>query len=344
MKLISKMNKTNKFSLKSFFSKILEEVKINKLNDAEAIFLQGLTDLQNSNINRKEKLNSLYFLSRILQQKGISKHGYEKLFRKTNPFKNQHFFNPQIIPSNGVFVDLGCGAHDPIALATYFYLNGFKKSYAIDMKPPSNEYFSALSMYSILSNLFSFPERFIFQNKTENEIINLAKKFDLNKFEDGDFYGGFAPLVENLKYEICDIVDSSIKNESVSFLVSFAVLEHVDSLEEVLNKIYDLMMPGGIVYHFIDLMDHRAYRLDSEFHPLSFLADENPPKNLNRFRASEQLEAQKNAGFEIISSKASNKVDMPDEIYQKLSPKFKKMDLDDICITKLHIVARKKPN
>ena len=100
------------------------------------------------------------------------------------------------------------------------------------------------------------------------------------------------------------------------------------------------MLPGGIVYHFIDLADHRSYRLGGEFHALSFLAEEEAPPGINRLRASEHVMAQMEAGFELLSNKVV-KSDIPDNVRRNLLPKFRAMHLDDVCGTEQYLSLRK---
>ena len=50
-------------------------------------------------------------------------------------------------------------------------------------------------------------------------------------------------------------------------IFSNAVLEHVVDLEATLRAMWDLLAPGGIMFHDVDLRSHQTY----ESHPLQFL-------------------------------------------------------------------------
>lgn len=334
----NKPKKPVKFNERLFVKYTIDMLNDSKSDKAEKHLLENLCALQNCNVNRKEKLNDLLYLTKLIQQKGSFKHGYEKLLRKASSLqRGVARYSP---PAGGVFVDLGCGAHDAVALSVYQYLNGYDVVYSIDMKPPRNEVYSALSMYEILANVLMFPERYTQEGTQVDELVSKVRRFNLEAFEKGDFWEGLKPLEDKVRFEVCDFVDSTVEPNSVSALVSFAVLEHVDDIYNVSKRIYDAMLPGGIVYHFIDLADHRSYRLGGEFHALSFLAEEEAPPGINRLRASEHVMAQMEAGFELLSNKVV-KSDIPDNVRRNLLPKFRAMHLDDVCGTEQYLSLRK---
>ena len=330
--------KTPAFREKSFVAEMFELMDGGEYIPAELKLIDALPKLQAAGINRKEKINDIQFLSRMLQFGGRTKHGYPKLRNKIKGLI--HNIGEERIVPKGAFVDLGCGAHDPIGLATFHYVNGFDQAYAIDLLSPRNERYSALSMYDILTNMIVFPERYTLTGVDPQTVAERARRFDLEAFERGDFWGGIAPVKDDLRYEQCDIVDSSLEPGTAGLLCSFAVLEHVSDIDGVCKKIFDALLPGAVAFHFIDLADHRAYRAGGEFHELSFLAEQEAPKNINRLRASEHLAAQERTGFEILSS-AATQIDMPDDIRQNLLPQFKEMDEEDVTTIRLNVVVRK---
>lgn len=334
----SQMERPQRFAEKQFVRYLMHCMESKDYLEAERYLLESLEDLQSSNINRKEKLNSLHYMTRLLQRGGGSKHGQEKLQNKARGLhKKIGRFNP---PTTGTFVDLGCGAHDPVALATYHFINGYDRVYSIDLLKPRNPVYSALSMYGILANALVFPDRYLLPWSDRDRLVERVRMFDLEALERGDFWAGLAPVSDRVRYERCDIVQSTIEPNSVGILASFAVLEHVDDIDGVCRKIFDAVKPGGIVYHFIDLADHRSYRLSGEFHALSFLGEEEAPANINRLRASQHVDAQRRAGFELLFEE-NVRVDIPAAIEENMRPQFAAMDPDDVRITKQHLVLRK---
>lgn len=137
-----------------------------------------------------------------------------------------------------------------------------------------------------------------------------------------------------------DLLSCDLALGSVALFTSFAVLEHVSDIDAIFRRSYDLMAPGGIAYHFADLADHRSYRGDGNFGPLSFLTGETAPPNMNRLRAHEIVAAALGAGFELI---ADQKIatELPAGLKAGLAPAFAAMDDAEIAVIKQHLVLRK---
>jgi SAM-dependent methyltransferase len=313
-------------------------LKAGKLEAAAKYLVDQLESLGKSKLNRKEKLNHLLYMSRLIQRGGHTKHGYNKLLIKARIIE-RHI--ARLKPRrDGGFLDLGCGAHDPIALASYYYLNGSDMAYAVDLKPPRNEQYSALSMYDILANIKMFPERYCRAGVDAATLLGRLNRFPVDTFENGDFWGGLEPLADHIRYRTCDIAEAGIEPGSLSLLCSFAVLEHVSDLDGVCRDLYRFLAPGGLAFHFVDLADHRSYRGDGKFHSLSFLTTDAPMPNLNRIRAHDQLRAQREAGFEVISEERGF-APLTDEIRSQLLPRFAAMKDPDVSAIKLSMVLRK---
>ena len=326
-----------RFTERNFAEYIIRLCELKKHVIAERYYLSHLDKLLVSGINPKEKINNLLYLSRIIQSGAGTKHGYQKLIRKARGLRQsvEGFGSPP-----GGFVEFGCGAHDPIALSMLHYLNGFTPCHAIDLLKPRNETYSAFSMYDIISNIRCFPERYCFPGTSAEDIDSRVRQFDLEAFESGDFWGGFERTRRHLNYEPIDILESNIEEHSISRFSSFAVLEHVDDLDSICRKLYEIVCPGGIVYHFVDLADHRVYRRDSEFNSFTFLTEENSPKGMNRLRANEVKETHERHGFRVLRDTRRSEP-IPEETLKQLLPKFRRMRVEDVSVVKQTLVLRR---
>ena len=320
------------------FQYLLALMGAGKPRIALAYMLEILPELSASRLHIQEKFNQLLYIPRLVQKSGLAKHGVQKLLRKLRAVERN--IDGIELPEGGAFADFGCGAHDPVAMASYFYANGFPKVYAIDLRPPRNEFFSALSMYDVLANMHMFPQRYCRPGVDPDTVLKRIGIFNAEAFERGNFKRGMAKAEGKICYEPVDIVQSSIEPESLSLLVSSAVLEHVSDLEGVCQKVYDSLMPGGIAYHFIDMVDHRSYQLGAGFSPLSFLTEEVAPANQNRLRKSEQLAAHRQAGFDIVKQTSVNTV-LDDDIRSRLVERYRGFDDDDISTIKMNLTVRK---
>lgn len=334
----SASEKPKVFQEKEFINYFFKLIECQNYENALTYLIECLPELSKRKINRKEKLNHLLYMSRLIQSGSGGKYGYEKLFRKANGLKNR-VANLEI-PSEGSFVEFGCGAHDPIALSSYFYINGFDRCFAIDLLKPRNAVYSSLSMYDILANMTMLPDQYRWRNSDVEVFQKRLKDFDVKKFATGDFYGGFKLIEDRINYKTCNILEVGLNPSEVSLLTSFAVFEHVTDIEEVCKYLYELMMPGGISYHFVDLADHRSYRNTGEYNAFTFLTEEEAPANMNRARKSEIVEAFKASGFEIVVQDGEQ-MEMPQETRDKLLPKWEKMSEEDRLTVKLHLVLRK---
>lgn len=310
-----------------------------KPNAATQYLADNLETIGNWRIQPKEKVALVAYLGRLIQAGGGLKYGYQKVVaNKARALSN--VLNKFDVPNEGAFVEFGCGAHDPLVLPTYMYLNGFGPSYGIDLRDPEDSYRTAISMYDMLVNAKMFPGRYCFGERRPKDVLERLQHFDVRAFENGDFAAGTAAIAGKVEFHARDIAESTIPNGSVRLLASFAVLEHVSDIPGVLSKIYDMLMPGALLYHFVDMADHRSYRADGKFHALHFLTDEDCPPNLNRIRAFEVTDAHVKAGFEVLADDRHS-IDLPQSFLDKLLPRYAAMPVEDVAVIKQYLVLRK---
>jgi SAM-dependent methyltransferase len=306
--------------------------------EATQTLLESLGELSASRVSSQEKLNHLLFTSRTIQAGGAGKHGYQKLLRKVNKLKRDLAFIPDL-PVSGM-LDLGCGTHDPLGLATYFYLNGYGPAYCCDLSAPRNAYYSALSMYEIMANIRAFPERYRFREATVDAILERWRHFDVEQFELGRLTSGVSAKQPAFSYHIGDVCDLAMAPDTLGLVVSFAVLEHVQDIDAVLAWLHARTRPGGVHYHFIDMADHRSYEVASKTHPLAFLTERDAPPGMNRLRASEHLAAFERAGFQVLKANRK-KAPLDEGFVSRLLPPWRDMSEEDLTTLKLTVVLRK---
>lgn len=326
------------FTEKVFLEEFNALIAQNNAEKALDLLIDVLPNIQESRMNRKEKLKHLTFAGRRLQHAGLGKYGIQKLASKAKvalDVAKQHGLS-----GRDTFVDFGCGAHEPLGLATFFYANGFKRAFGNDFLPLRSPEYAALSMYDILSYMRNFPEEFLAFDQTETAYSKRLAEFDLKRLMKGDFEGGVSGAGDAVKFLSCDIRDSGLDPESVSYLVSFAVFEHVLEIDSVCAYLFERSEPGGLQHHFIDLADHRAYRHDGVFNKFSFLTEDEAAPNLNRLRASEHIAAFEAAGFEILHSERQFE-EIPPDTFERFLPKWRDMPLEDQQAITLTVTLRK---
>ncbi len=313
---------SRKFNEKTLQADVRQLLEDGDYDAAVKYLVDALPGLHASRLNAREKLNNLQFLARTIQLNGGSKYGYTKLRSKfMNLNKRLRGYE---LSSDGGFVEFGCGAHDPVALSSYFFVNGAGPNYAVDMLPPRNPVYSAMSMYDILTNMTMFPQIYCRGETQPADLLARLKTFDVAAFERGDYEGGMEGLKGSVQLCVSDLLESPIQAGTIKLFTSFAVLEHVTEIDAICSRIYDLLIPGGIAFHFIDLADHRNYRGDGAFGPLDFLTEAQGPANLNRLRAPEIAAAHVRAGFQVIADDRSL-ADMPGALRDSLVEPFRSM-------------------
>jgi hypothetical protein len=325
------------YSEKELQNQILDLVAGKNTDRATKVLIDALPAIYQSNVNSKEKLNNLLFLARVIQHGGGSKHGHVKLRNKLKTLTNCIGTEP--VPAGG-FLELGCGAHDPLAMAMFFYLNGLTPAYGVDLLPPRTAHFSALSMYEILAHVKMFPGRYVWGGKRPIDIINQLRTIDSAAFERGDFQAGLESVEGRVNLLSEDLLTCAIAPASIALLTSFAVFEHLTDIDAIFRRCFELMVPGGIAYHFIDLADHRSYRGDGQFGPLSFLTEEHAPANMNRQRAPQFVAAARRAGFDIVKDQRGAG-DLTEALQAQLVAPFDAMAPADVAVIKQHLLLRK---
>lgn len=333
----AKPAKPLRFSEKSLQGTIVDLIERKQTDRATKMLIDMLPLIHQSNINIKEKLSNLLFLAKAIQEGGGAKYGHVKLRSKIRTLAT--FLKDIELPQGG-FVELGCGAHDPAALATYFYLNGLTPAYGVDLLKPRTDVFSALSMYDILAHIKMFPGRYTWGGRRPSEIIQNLRNIATARFEAGDFAGGMDSIASEVRLLVQNLLVCDIEPGSIALLTSFAMLEHVDDINAIMKRCFELMVPGGIAFHFNDLADHRSYRGDNLYGPLSFLTEVEAPANMNRLRAVQITRAARNAGFELLADQRIA-AEVTPELRQKLIPQFAKMPIEDVAVIKQNLVLRK---
>ncbi|MBA7698017.1 hypothetical protein ES703_106691 [subsurface metagenome] len=108
---------------------------------------------------------------------------------------------------------------------------------------------------------------------------------------------------DRIEYRFGDVASLPLDDCSIDCVFSNAVLEHVHSIKEAINKISRVTRPDGIGIHEIDLRDHffRATPLRLLRYPdwLWNLMSWNRPGYTNRLRFSDYFDLFKQASFEI---------------------------------------------
>ncbi len=152
------------------------------------------------------------------------------------------------------------------------------------------------------------------------------------------------PQNTHIKYYIPWEDNKIIRPETVDFVYSQAVLEHVENLERTYEAIYKWLTKGGVMSHSIDFKSHgttkswNGYRTYSEFEwkivkgGRVFL--------INRIPYSVHIELQKKNNFKIlknITAKMNNNISK-----NQFAINFKNLSEEDMTTSKVYMLSIKE--
>jgi hypothetical protein len=256
----------------------------------------------------------------------VAKEGYDAISKHASMYNKR-------------YCDLGCGTFHPFGVSAVMLLNGAQSTISLDLEH-SDHTRAAEALYDLLSECIVFPEKWNWSGKSVDEFIEGVRQFNLEALKQGKLVEGISHLP--MGYIVTDIHSPQIQPESVDIMTSRAVLEHFLNFELAVKRLYSIMAPGGISFHSIDLVDHRAYE-SKDFHYWSFLSEDEGWSDgvCNRLRSKEIRPLLEQAGFEILSY-VEKSSDMPEGFINQVSPHFlKEMTPQELCVIVVECVLKK---
>jgi hypothetical protein len=237
------------------------------------------------------------------------------------------------------YCDLGCGTFHPFGVSAVMFLNGVGSTISLDLEH-SDHVRAAEALYDLLADCIVFPEKWHWSGGSTEAFLAGVRRFNLEALKQGKLVDGISHLP--MGYAVTDIHSPQIEPDSIDVMTSRAVLEHFLDFGTAVERLFSIMAPGGVAFHSIDLVDHRAYK-SKDFHYWSFLS-EGPDWSdgvCNRLRSKEIRPVLEKAGFEIASYKEKTS-DMPEGFISHVSPHFlDKMTPEELEVIGVECVIRK---
>jgi len=236
------------------------------------------------------------------------------------------------------YCDLGCGTMHPLGIAAIFYLNGAAHTLSTDFFP-ADERRAAEALADLLWDCFCSMERWCWSGNVVQFQERLGE-FDIPALRSGNLKTGTAKVP--MLHVVTDIHSPSLQPNSIDLMSSRAVLEHFLDFGTAVGRLYDLMRPGGVAAHVIDIIDHRHYNDPEAFHYFSFLVEGADWSDglVNRLRSSEIKNHFQQAGFEILKYKEIRS-EMPPGFREKIVGRFRAMSLEELSVSGIKCVLRK---
>ncbi|MEX2758101.1 MAG: class I SAM-dependent methyltransferase [Candidatus Sigynarchaeota archaeon] len=181
---------------------------------------------------------------------------------------------------------LEIGPGDNLCVALSFISAGAKSVTCIDRFYSKRDVRQQLAIYSAFRETLNAERKVLFDSACKIQAKRVIINERLLKYVHGVSFEDF----------------SRNTSERFDLIVSNAVLEHLYDLPKAINAMYDLLVPGGMIVHVVDLTDHKMF---SPKAPLFFLT---VPQRLwrvigresdcpNRHRLSDYISICKKCGF-----------------------------------------------
>lgn len=254
---------------------------------------------------------------------GLYRHGDMDSVRYAYNVFMKHYNNSRIKGiSNFALCEVGPG--DSPFSACFAYMYGAKKSYLVDA-----------GFYIDINK--ALPEEL--NDVVEERVRDLP--FDIRAATQMDMLRAV-----NGHY-LSDGIDSylTIQDDSVDFLFSNAVLEHIrlKEFDDTIQQTFRIMKPGGVCTHTVDLRDHLQNGLNNLRFSRKVWESKIFTKSgfyTNRLRCFQIINSIKRAGFLVKSITPTYFPQMPIKI-SKLNEEFSTIPEDELLIESFDIVLEK---
>jgi SAM-dependent methyltransferase len=149
---------------------------------------------------------------------------------------------------------LEIGPGDNLGVALTLLSEGASQVVCMDKFLTSRDPYQEIEIYRAMRDRFDNNSKMFF-----NQAIHLKGEIECNPFRLRYIQGrGIDEPIDSLQLEPFDII------------LSRAVLEEIHRIDDAFLAMDRLLLPGGVMIHFIDLSDYRMF-IDFGMHPLTFL-------------------------------------------------------------------------
>jgi len=230
----------------------------------------------------------------------------------------------EYLPNNFSYLELGPG--DSLGTSVIAWAFGACQGYLIDAGAYACK---DIGIYkSLINKLLSFH--------ISKDILPLLNLHTINEILNATNCKYFNEGLISLK---------SIPSNSIDFVVSNAVLEHIKLIEfeKTIKELYRIQKPGSYGSHTIDFKDHLSGRLNNlRFSPKLWESSLFAKSGFytNRLRPSVVISSFENVGFSIINLKKNIWPKIP-TYRDKMHPSFQKYSDMDLKISSMNLLVEK---
>lgn len=224
-------------------------------------------------------------------------------------------------------------------------LSGIKKAWTLD--PSASFTFNLSTFFATLQKLYTVTNSL----QTIHNCSAAPLSLPAHSMETDGSYRIGSSLMQHFPNRTLE--NTGLQNESVDFLFSNAVLEHVRDPLQCIREAHRILTKKGLTAHQIDLRDHRDFS-----NPLHFLrysdsqwqtimknyCSRDPLRYMNRLRAQDFIAIFEGAGFRIreFTPNASASDQTVNDAQARLASSFTRYSADELKTTSCFIVAEKR--
>lgn len=219
------------------------------------------------------------------------------------------------------------------------YLNGAAETIALDVsQSPAARAAEALA--DLLCDCIFTPADWHLSDVGRSDFLSRLGAFNFRALQCGDLDAGLLDIP--MKHVITDICEPELPPRSIDIMASRAVLEHFLDFPRAVSAMFEIMSPGGVAFHHIDLADHRARTRPDLYHYWSFLEEDDDWTDgfVNRLRSSEIKRFLVEAGFDILNYQNRHQ-ELPSGFRESIRGRFRYMDDEDLETTGVSVILQR---
>lgn len=250
--------------------------------------------------------------------------------------------SPRTDLRGATFLELGCGAENPLAISTMMLLLGAERAFGVDDSQVLDVPRAVRGVGRVVSTMLMDPKALVGSIEVAPaDVLSRMKGFDLAKLQRGDVTGLDH---ERLAFRRESIDSLSMADASCDLCSSSAVLEHVGDIRATACELARITKVGGLNVHNIDYNDHGIYD-GTAASPIAFLTEQPDSKHVrtcNRVRHSELLRAFCGAGFEVVEDHPYEILEPSEADLRSLAPRFQGLSRHDLAVTRALVSFRRR--
>ena len=250
-------------------------------------------------------------------------------------------------------VDIGSGPRNPAGLGFLFLMLGAKRCYLIEPDTIWNLARATRALAELAASMLLDPGAIVGDFPvTPKEILHNIGSFDLAALGRGDPSGIDR---DRLILRRTDADAMPLEEGEADLVISQAVWQHVERIEESMAETARVTRQGGLGIHGIDTTDHRRYE-DRTCHPLEYLKldtqedylrlaggqDKQVVFSQNRLRPCQFRECFQRHGFEVLQFRDWGRIPVSEKLRAQFVEPFRSMPLTDLEPAGGQFLVRKK--